>query len=479
MLGSLTGLLERQLAPGLPQPRPRATRLLRIGLVVALVLGLGALTSQLNLERDLHRLHARLLSGVPEGNYHVLADALVRSAASQRGRLQEIPSQGSSDNIARLRAARASCEIEFALAQDGSDWGTEGELQLIGRLAKSESVFFLGKRADELTEFAQLERVRVGVGPARSGSAELMTHLFSLPELAPLGVELVHGAVAEQLEQTERGELALMVVVMDEDAPWLVQALRAGRVQMVGFAHLDVVARKLPHFRTGRIGAGQFDPVRLLPPVDKRVLRMDTLVIGNGCASRSTTLDLLSLLTKEFPDFARHNQDTSNATELVLAPAAADFFEHNGRELADEYAPWLVDVMPPANWAYFIMAASLLFNAMSLGHRFRLWRIDVARVKLESEIAALFGPTTTLGDIARARRGQDAAWAGGRARVQEVVRQLEGLAERCRRQSLSFLVPMGQEMTYRYQESLITEALAVMRGFLERCAENAPFEANA
>jgi len=472
--------LERQLAPGAaPSPHPRATRLLRIALVVAIVLGLGALTSQLNLERDLHRLDARILSGVPEGNYHVLVDALVRSASSQRGHLRELPSQGSSDNIARLRAAQASCEIEFALAQDGSDWGAPGELQLIGRLAKSESVFFLGKRADDMTEFAQLRRARIGVGPAQSGSAELMLHLFSMPELADLAVELEHGPVAEQLGQIERGELDLMVVVMDEDAPWLVQVLRAGHVQMAGFAHLDVVARKLPHFRTGRIGAGQFDPVRLLPPDDKRVLRMDTLIIGNGCASRSTTLDLLSLLAKEFPDFARHNQDTSNTTELALAPAASDFFEHNGRELADEYAPWLVDVMPPANWAYFIMAASLLFNAMSLGHRFRLWRIDVARVKLESEIAALFGPTTTLGDIARARRGQDAAWAVGRARIEEVVRQLEGLAERCRRQSLSFLVPMGQEMTYRYQESLITEALAVLRGFLERCAESAPLAPNA
>jgi len=475
----LTGLLERQLAPGAPSPPPRAARLLRIALVVAIVLGLGALTSQLNLERDLHRLDARILSGVPEGNYHLLADALVRSAASQRGHLRELPSQGSSDNIARLRAARASCEIEFALAQDGSDWGPPGELQLIGRLAKSESVFFLGKRADELTEFAQLRRARIGVGPARSGSAELMLHLFSMPELAALAVELEHGVVAEQLAQVERGELDLMVVVMDEDAPWLVRVLRTGQVQMAGFAHLDVVARKLPHFRTGRIGAGQFDPIGLLPPVDKRVLRMDTLVIGNACASRSTTLDLLSLLTKEFPDFARHNQDTSNTTELTLAPAAADFFEHNGRELADEYAPWLVDVMPPANWAYFIMAASLLFNAMSLGHRFRLWRIDVARVKLESEIAALFGSTTTLGDIARARRGQDAAWAAGRVRIEEVVRQLERLAERCRRQSLSFLVPMGQEMTYRYQESLITEALAVLRGFLERCSDSAPLEPNA
>jgi hypothetical protein len=127
-------------------------------------------------------------------------------------------------------------------------------------------------------------------------------------------------------------------------------------------------------------------------------------------------------------------------------------------------------MMPPANWAYFVMGASLLFNAMGFGHRFRLWRIDVARVKLEAEIAAIFGPTTTLGDIARAAPGELAAQfsAERRARVEQVIRALEVLVERCRRQSVSMLVPMGQEMTYRYQESLITEALAVLRAFMAR-----------
>ena len=32
-----------------------------------------------------------------------------------------------------------------------------------------------------------------------------------------------------------------------------------------------------------------------------------------------------------------------------------------------------------------------------------------------------------------------------------------------------FSVPMGQEMGYRYQESLINEHLATLRAFLDRC----------
>jgi TRAP-type uncharacterized transport system substrate-binding protein len=464
----MTPDLERRLVSQGTAPRARGKPLLRFGVVLLGLIALAVSVSQLNLEHDLQRLDAGFLSGLPEGNYHAISAELVRTAAAAGGRLREVPSEGSTDNIARLRAARVSCEVAFGLAQDGSDWGHAGDLQLIGRLAKAESVFFLGLHADAVTELSQLARAKIGVGLQGSGSAQLVQRLFQMPALAPLAVELQYGTPAQQLEQVERGQLDLMVVVQDEDTPWLVEVLRQGKLQIAGLSRLDVLARKLPHFRTGRIGAGQFDPVAVLPPVDKRVLRVDTLVIANGCASRSATLDLLSLLAQQFPDFVRHNQETANTTELELVPAARDFLEHGGPEFAETYAPWLVDLMPPANWAYFVMGASLLFNAMGLGHRFRLWRIDVARVRLESEIAALFGPTTTLGDIARAQPDEQAFPPPRRARVTQVIKALEVLAERCRRQSLSMLVPMGQEMTYRYQEGLINDALAVLRGFVAR-----------
>ena len=43
-------------------------------------------------------------------------------------------------------------------------------------------------------------------------------------------------------------------------------------------------------------------------------------------------------------------------------------------------------------------------------------------------------------------------------------------ATRSRKQSLSVLVPMGQEMAYRYQEGVIYETIAVLRDFLRRAA---------
>ena len=65
----------------------------------------------------------------------------------------------------------------------------------------------------------------------------------------------------------------------------------------------------------------------------------------------------------------------------------------------------------------------------------------------------------------------------GRADIDGAVERLARLSERCRRQSMSMLVPMGQEMAYRYQETLIANllfALRIYRNRLGRAAGGSP-----
>src|SRR4029079_17518035 len=119
--------------------------------------------------------------------------------------------------------------------------------------------------------------------------------------------------------------------------------VREQGLQIVGIPQVDVVSRRFSFLKRGRIGAGQYDPVRMLPPVDKSVLRLETLVVGNRCASRSQVLGVMRALSDVFPDFIRHNRDTPNTTVLELAPAARAYFEHDGPELVDEYFPRVGD----------------------------------------------------------------------------------------------------------------------------------------
>jgi hypothetical protein len=198
------------------------------------------------------------------------------------------------------------------------------------------------------------------------------------------------------------------------------------------------------------------------------VLQVDTLLVGNGCASNSTTQGLMQAVSEIFPTFVRHNRSNPNQTGLPLATAAKTYFDDEGPDVVGRYLPWIVDIMPVATWVQLFVAFSVLFSGMSLLHRFRLWRIDADRTRIERDIPALFGPGVTVGDIAAMTPSDRQRTLDALTRLDGIIERLHALSERCRRQSLSVLVPMGEEMAYRYQETLIADLLHALRTFKDR-----------
>ncbi|MCC6807529.1 MAG: hypothetical protein IT381_08900 [Deltaproteobacteria bacterium] len=441
----------------------------KVGVAALILAGIGTLVSRIDTSKNLKKLQARMLSGAPEGNYYALVTRMAALAEKQQGKIENVSSAGSVDNLKRLVAAReGACDAHFGLIQEGQDWPEKPKLETLGRLPRAESVFFLGKDANQLKELASIAKMRIGIGPPASGTEKIARQIFESRDLAPLALVLSNHTLAEQLDLLSKGQLDLGVFVMDRDGPLIDRAIREHGLQIAGFAHAEVLAGKVPHLSLGRIEAGHYDPVKVLPPEDKPVLQISTLVVGNGCASRSATVGMLSVLDATFPDFLRFNKATANTSGLELAGAAKSFYENEGPDPFDEYAPWLVDIMPPGKWVYLVTALSILFNIMGFGNRFQLWRIDASRVKTDAQLMAVFGQSVTIGDIARMEPPKErrAEIVQG---VRDVMKELEVLAAKSRKQSLSILVPMGGELAYRYQESLMFESMTVLRAFLERC----------
>jgi len=224
----------------------------------------------------------------------------------------------------------------------------------------------------------------------------------------------------------------------------------------------------------GRIEAGQIDYVRKLPPTDKSVLQVDTLIVGNGCASHSATQGLMAAVAEVFPAFVRHNRGQPAATGIPLTPIAKAFFDDEGPDLLGTYAPWAVDILPLPTWLQVFVALSVLFSGMRVAHRFRLWRIDANRVKIERDLHKLIPSGLTADDVAAAPLDPAHRDAEVQARFDLVEARLAALAARSRQQSLSTLVPMGEEMQYRFQESLIGDLLRAIRAYRQRLSRSWP-----
>jgi TRAP-type uncharacterized transport system substrate-binding protein len=438
----------------------------KTALLFAALALLGLLIVLLDPRPSLRHVNVAFLSGSERGNYHAVVDRLAEETRRRKGRIGNLLSAGSIENVSRLVAGRQRCDVHFALVQDGTEWPKDHPLELIGRLPRPEAVVVLGRNADAIRTPEQLRGLRIGIGPVGSGTEYLARRM--LAPLTELDLVVSTQPIVEQLDRLERGELDLGVMVIDDDAQLLLEAVRDRKLQILGIPEAGSLARRLPFARVGLIDAGRYDYVRKLPPGDKPVLYVDTLIVGNGCASTSATQGVLATLAELHPTFVRHNRNEPNLTGLPLSPVARTFYQEEGPDLVGQYAPWVVDILPTATWVQLILGVSILFNGMAVWHRFRLWRIDANRVEIERAIPALFGPDITVGEIAKAPVGDRHRSAETRAKLDEIIERFRRLADRCRRQSTSVLVPMGQEMAYRYQESLIDELLFALRAFRER-----------
>ena len=417
---------------------------------------------------DLSHVKVAFLSGSPEGNYHAVVTRLAAESRRRGGGIENVPTAGSVANIERLVAEKSSCRVQFALVQEGLAWPEGHSLQLIARLPMPESLVILGRHADAIRTMTDLRGVRVGIGPEGGGTAQIAREVMA--QLAELDVKASTHTFQEQLDKVERGELDLAAFVIEPDARLIVDAVRGRRMQLVDMTGAESIAHRLPSARAGVIKAGHYDPVRQLPPTDKRVINVDTLVVGNGCARASTTQGLITALTRLYPTLVRVNREEPNLTGLQYAPAAQAYFDDQGPDTVGEHLPWVVDIMSTARWLQLIFAFSLLFGAQAVWHRFRLWRIDARRVDIEGEIDRILGRPVSVTEIADLMPGTQHGTRESRERLDAAIAALEALADRCRRQSLSMLVPMGQEMNYRYQERLIADLLHGLRKFRAKLA---------
>jgi TRAP-type uncharacterized transport system substrate-binding protein len=431
--------------------------------VLALIVVLAAIYEP---APSLRHVKVVITSGGASGNYYAVVDRIASEVARQRGRVTNLTSAGSVENVQRLVAARKTCEVQFGLVQDGIDWPQDHGLELIGRLPRPESLIVLGRQADQISSPAQLRGLKVGIGPVGSGTEFLARKV--LEQVRDLDLKVSTQSIDRQLDLLERGELDLGFMVIDDQAQLLRDAVARRGLQVLDLPNAGSLARNLAFARVGTIDPGQYDYARQLPASPKRVLQVDALIVGNGCATLSQTQGLMTALTEVFPTFVRQNRQQPNLTGLPMPTVVKEFFADEGPDLLGQFAPSLVDIMPLATWMQLVVAFSLLFSATSLLNRFQLKRIDARRVKIERELPELFGPGATVGDILEHPVDDTLRSPATRARIDMLITRLTTLRDDCRKRSLSVLVPMGEEMSYRYQETLIADLLHALRSLRER-----------
>jgi len=453
----------------------RGKALLRFLLMLAAAAAVAAFAASFGVSRDYAHLRASLLSGVPGGAYHTLATRLATRAKQGHGSLIVVPTAGSVENVARLTEGGRRGEAAFALVQDGIPVPADADLELLGRLPEPESLLLLGRQDRKFLTFADLRGKSIGIGPEGSGTAYLLRQLFEDPDLRGLGVQLSYHELAEQAQSVGQGGLDLAAFVMEPEAELLRSVIQKYDLDIVAFTDLEGLLARHPWLALGHIPAGFYDLARPTPTMDKPVARVATLIVVNSRVHRADRVAMLMLLTAELPGFLQSNPPKyiKSAATLPLASSARQYFIKGEPEIADVYFPWAVNLLSPVYWVYLAMAVTILSNALRAISRFELWRIDAARERLEGRLKELTDPKLTHAQIQAFPGGDLLTGPGACAAAQSIRDELVQLRARCQRYAASFVTPMGDEMFYRYQASLIDEATTSLALLLQRSASAA------
>jgi TRAP-type uncharacterized transport system substrate-binding protein len=441
------------------------------GLLMALaVLALAAAVLYFMVSGDFAFLRADVLTGAPSGQYHAVGDRLAARALKKNGRLRVVATAGSVENIARLVGENGRCIPAFAFVQDGLPVPADAGIQTLGRLPQPESLLLFARRERAINSFNDLKGASVGVGPDGSGTDFLMRQLLGNSDLKDLGLRPSNHDLEVQAELVHGGQLDLAAFVMNENADLIHTLMSKYDLEIVAPADIEGLVAREKWLRLGRIPAGLYDVSRPIPATDKFVAQVDTLIMTNACVHRAERLAFLTLLSEEFPSFVRNNPPPSakSQDEAPLGDESREFFTNGQPALADRYFPLLVNLMSPAYWIYLAMAVTILFNAMSAYSRFRLWRIDANRGILESRLKALMNAGSTGDPIKAPPAEAKIETPQDQKTAEDLLKDFETLHLRCQAQLRSIVTPMGVEMFYRYQESLIEDSAARLQSLLLR-----------
>jgi TRAP-type uncharacterized transport system substrate-binding protein len=439
-------------------------------LLLVLIIALVAAILYLTVAGDFAFLRASVYTGAPTGEYHAVGERLAERALRKNGHLRVVVTAGSVENIQRLVGESGHCEPGFAFVQDGVPLTDDAGLQTLGRLPQPESLLLFARRGRAIASFEDLKGASVGIGPEGSGTGFLMQHLLDNSDLKDLGLKPSNYGLEAQAALVQANKLDIAAFVMNENAELIRNLVEKYDLEIVSPPGIDGLTARDRWLHIGKIPAGYYDVGRGIPASDKDVAQVDTLLIANGCVGRAERVAFLKLLSDEFPAFVRSNPPPAARSQdaAPLADEAREFFANGQPALPDRYFPRLVNLMSPAYWIYLAMAITVLLNGTEVYSRFRLWRIDANRELMEARLKALVTPPLTHDQIKALPPGAILKSPQDCAAAQDLMNDLEALRARCAAQLQSYVTPMGRELYYRYQESMIEEALAALSVLLRR-----------
>jgi hypothetical protein len=360
------------------------------------------------------------------------------------------------------------CRPKYAFLPDGLNYGGRVGVQFLARLPAKHSIFFLGRRADEITSLQDLRSKRIGIGPQNSETARVMKDIFGAQGMKEFDFTLQHHSVAEQMSYLRRGDLEVGVFMASQNSTYIKEAMTTYRLKMASLREVPALAQRIGRFREGVLVGGYYDPVNYIPAGDRRIVQLDTVLVGSQCLSRANIEGIMSLLAQYVPDFRQANLMHGPPFGLPASSVARDWINVGERFYIDKWLPWI-----PQWWSidlslHVFMACAVFLLMVMRWYRYRLSRLHGNRLYLERETEMLLGRRFRWVQVAEFEAEAKHREAVCIARLEALIQAFGNLLHRCRQEGRSWWIPLGRERDFQLEEEAIYMRLDGLSKFRRR-----------
>jgi TRAP-type uncharacterized transport system substrate-binding protein len=293
-----------------------------------------------------------IASGAVGSRFQLAALQYQRILARSGINLKVLTTEGSLDNLDRLRTANSG--VDIALVQSGlSQPDQAGDLVSLGSLFYVPLTIFY-RSPHPLDRLSQLHGHRIAIGPEGSGTRTLAMALLRANEIEPGGpTELLDLEGAEARSALLSGKADAVFLTGDSATPETIrEMLHAAGIRMFDFPQADAYVRRFTYLSKLDVPPGAFDLGENLPPEHLNLLASTIELVGHSDLHPA----LSDLLIEAATEVHGHASLLAHAGEFPSPrvndfPISADAMRYykSGKSFAYRYLPfWLASLLDRA-----------------------------------------------------------------------------------------------------------------------------------
>jgi TRAP-type uncharacterized transport system substrate-binding protein len=290
-----------------------------------------------------------IASGAPGSKFNLVAQQYRKILAHNGITLKIIETEGSLDNLNRLRAANSP--VDIALVQSGSlDGGDTGDLISLGSVFYVPLTIFYRNPA-ALERLSQLRGLRIAIGPTGSGTRSLALALLKANEIEPQGPTQLLELEGEAARKALLGRQVDAIFLTGDSAPpeTIREMLHTPGVRLFDFSQADAYVRHFHYLSKLEVPPGAFDLGENLPPAAVSMLAPTVELLAHSSLHPALS-DLLIEAATEVHGGATLLQNAGQfpaprVHEFPLSADAARYYK-SGKSFAYRYLPfWIASLL--------------------------------------------------------------------------------------------------------------------------------------